>query len=114
MKIIISYGDGCRSGVMWCIGITRQNKGKARNCIGMAFVKCVLDEKYNNFYIQNMEVTQVESRMERYCLLLPLIDKGNFDNEFAIVYNDWDVGDENFGKVLPNLCSLCFETDVFG
>ena len=51
-KIIISYGDGRRSSVMRCIGITRQNKGKARKCIRMAYVKCVLDEKDNDFYIQ--------------------------------------------------------------
>ena len=80
----------------------------------MAYVNCVMDEPDNNFYTQNMNAKEVESMIEHYCLLLPLMDNGNFENEFCVVYHDWGVGDDKFCKVLPNLCMLCFEKDVLG
>ena len=59
-----------------------------------------------------VDVETIESRIEHHCLLLPLVDEGIFVQEFAIVYDDWDVGDEHFKKYLPSLCPLCFTTDV--
>ena len=50
--------------------------------------------------------------MKHYCIMLPLLDDGEFLSEFAIIYDDWDVGDENFKKCLPCLCPMCFEKDV--
>jgi len=112
-KIIIAYGEHRRSGVMKCIGITRCEKGKSKKCIGLAYVKLQLDNTTENaLFSQDIDVKEVESMIEHYCLLLPLIDDGNFESEFAIVYDDWDVGDEYFRKCLPSLCSMCFETDV--
>ena len=106
-KIIIAYGEHRRSGVMKCIGITRCEKGKSKKCIGLAYVKCQLDNTTENaLYSQEIDVKEVESMIEHYCLLLPLIDDGDFNNEFAIVYDDWDVGDEHFRKCLPRLCSM--------
>ena len=46
--------------------------------------------------------------MEHYCLLLPCIDEGKFEGNMAVVYDDWDVGDINFKKVLPTLCEILF------
>ena len=57
-------------------------------------------------------VKTIENNMKHYCLLLPLIMDGNFAGKFAIVYDDWDVGDENFRKSLPNICKFCFANDV--
>ena len=112
-KIIIAYGEHRRSGVMKCIGITRCEKGNSKKCIGLAYVKLQLDNTtVNALYSQDIDIKEVESMIEHYCLLLPLIDDGDFENEFAIVYDDWDVGDEYFRKCLPSLCSMCFETDV--
>ena len=54
----------------------------------------------------------LESKMKHYCSMLPLLDDGDFFSKFAIIYDDWDVGDENFRKCLPSLCPLCFERDV--
>ena len=88
-------------------------KGNSKKCIGLAYVKLQLDNTtVNALYSQDIDIKEVESMIEHYCLLLPLIDDGDFENEFAIVYGDWDVGDEYFRKCLPSLCSMCFETDV--
>jgi len=112
-KIIIAYGEHRRSGVMKCIGITRYEKDYSKHCIGIAYVKCELDNTMENaLYSQEIDVKEVESMIKHYCLLLPLMKEGNFNNEFVMVYDDWDVGDEHFRKSLPSLCPMCFETDV--
>ena len=109
-NIMIAYGEHCRLGLMSCIGITRLNKGFAQKCVGLAFVKCQLDDTDN--ILEDVDVETLESRMKHYRIMLPLLDDGDFDAEFAIVYDDWDVGDENFRKCLPSLCAMCFEIDV--
>ena len=109
-KIIISYGERRRSGLMSCIEVQRLNKGEARKCVGLAYVKCQLDKNISTLI--DVDVETIESRIEHHCLMLPLVDEGLFVQEFAIVYDDWDVGNEYFKKVLPSLCPLCFATDV--
>ena len=103
--------------MVWCYEMYWNNKmwkGQVKKCIGLAYVKCQLDKTTENaLYSQEIDVKEVESMIEHYCLLLPLIDDGDFENEFAIVYDDRDVGDEYFRKCLPSLCSMCFETDVW-
>ena len=51
--------------------------------------------------------------MDCYYSLLPYIDNSDFKQEFVVVYDDWDVGDDFFRKILPSLCPLLFEIDVF-
>ena len=109
-KLMISYGAKLRSGSMNCIGITRMNKGESRKFVGFTFVKCKLDME--DTVMINMNVDIIESRMEHYFLMLPLIDDGNFAEEYAIVYDDWDTSDEYFHKVLPSLCPYCMNVDV--
>jgi len=109
-NIMIAYGEKRRSGLMNCIGITRLRKGVAKKVVGLAFVKCQLDDTSN--VIKDVDVEILESKMKHYCIMLPLLDDGDFFSEFAIIYDDWDVGDENFRKCLPSLCPLCFERDV--
>ena len=81
-----------------------------KKCVGLAFVKCQLDDTRN--IIQDVDIEILESKMKHYCLMLPLLDDGDFSAEFAIIYDDWDVGDEIFRKCLPSLCRICFEIDV--
>ena len=109
-QIIIAYGERRRAGFMNYVGVTRMNKGESRKCIGLAYVKCRFDEKDD--IMIDVNVQAIESRIEHHCLMLLLIDNGTFEQEFAIVYDDWDVSDENFRKCLPNLCPICFENDV--
>ena len=109
-KIIVAYGERRRSGYMNCIGVTRLNKGSSFKCVGLAYVKCKLDDACD--ILLDVEVKTIENRIEHYCLMLPLIQDGDFDQDYAIIYDDWDVSDENWVKCLPNLCPLCFEVDV--
>ena len=76
-KIIIAYGEHIRSGVMKCIGMTRCEKGNSKKVYWARL--CPL-------YSQDIDIKEVESMIEHYCLLLPLIDDGDFENEFPIVY----------------------------
>ena len=86
------------------------NKGVARKCVGLVYVRYQLDNNIN--IIENVDIETIESRIEHHCLMLPLVDEGVFVQEFAIVHDDWDVGNEYLKKGLPSLCPLCFATDV--
>ena len=108
---MVAYGERRRSGYMNCIGVTRLNKGSSIKCVGLAYVKCKLDDVCNS--IVDADVKTLEQRIEHYCLMLPLIVDAEFDEEYTIIYDDWDVSDENWVKSLPNLCALCFEVDVY-
>ena len=119
-NIMIAYGERRRFSLLSCIGITRLKKGVAQKCAGLAFVKCRLDDAGN--ILENVDVETLESKMKHYCIMLPLLDNGDFGAQFAIVYDDWDVGDdffwkwdvgdEFFWKCLPSLCTMCFEVDI--
>ena len=85
-------------------------KGFAWKCVGLAFVKCQLDDTAN--ILEDVDVGTLQSRMKHYCLILPLLEDGDFDEEFVIVYDDCDVDDDFFQKCLPSLCTMCFKTDV--
>ena len=96
---------------MNCVEVRRLNKGHARKCVGLAFTKVELKNSETDMMI-NCEVKFVESRMDHYFLMLPLIERGDFAQEFALVFEDWDTADENFQKCLPSLCALCLEENV--
>ena len=69
--------------------------------IGLVYVKC---EQIDT--IMEMNVKTIEESIQNYLLLLPLIIEENF------VHHDWDVGDVNSEKKLPNVCCYCFEKVV--
>ena len=95
---------------MNCVSITRLNPGESTKCIGLAYVKCQLDEQCDE--LKNVDVETVEEAIDHYCLLLPLIKNGTYDGDYAMIYEDWDLADEYFHKILPCLCSLLFTTNV--
>lgn len=109
-EILFAYGEQRRSGIMSCVSLTRVGVGESTKLIGLAYVKCVLEEQ--DELMIGVGVKTIENNMKHYCLLLPLIIDGDFAGKFAIVYDDWDVGDENFRKSLPNICKFCFANDV--
>ena len=92
---MIAYCERRRSGLLICIWITRLNRGVTRKCVGLAFVKCQLGDTSN--ILEDVDVQTLESKMKHYCIMLPLLDDGDFANKFAIVYDDWDVGDKTLG-----------------
>jgi len=107
---MVAYGETRRREFMNCVELKRQNKGIAHKFVGLAYVQFEMTkDKLNS--LEGVHVSTTELRMDHYFLMLPLIDSGNFAQNFAVIYNDWDVGDENFKKGLPNLCPSCFRTD---
>ena len=59
-----------------------------------------------------MNIEEVEKMIAHHCLILPLVEKDGYHGENAIIYDDWDVGNEFFLKCLPVLCFLLFQTEV--
>ena len=57
-------------------------------------------------------LSRVESKIQ-HCLLLPLVqnDRGT-TTKYAVIFDDWDVGDEYFGKGMPTIYEKCFEANV--
>ena len=67
----------------------------------------------DELWILEESVIEVESIIENYCLLLPLVQKDRgTTTKYAVIFDDWDVGEEYFGKEMPNICEKCFETNV--
>ena len=71
-NIMIAHGERQRSGLMSCIGITRLNKGVARKCVGLAFIKCQVDDTSDT--LEDVDVETLESKMKHYCIMLPILD----------------------------------------
>ena len=84
--------------------------GNSKRECGFIYGKCVLDSQK---IIESMDRDEVESLMENYCLLLPHVSiDQNFEQHFAMVYHDWDIGNEFGMKLLPELCKVLFSIDV--
>ena len=111
-KICVAYGKNRRGEKMNVIGIQRVNKGRGHNVLGMAYVKCVLDPEEKAFKYQGIYDFIEYYEVKHYCLLLPFIDEGNFGGHVVVVYDNWDVGNINFKKVLPCLCKIFFVYNV--
>ena len=111
-KICITNGKNRRSGKMNVAGVRRVNPGHGHKVVGLTFVKCVLDDERLVLKDVNIEDFTTQNNVKNYCLLLPFIDRGVISSEFAVMFEDWDVGDLYFNKCLPSLCSLIFSTQV--
>jgi len=109
-KLFVAFGEKRRRGLMDIIGITRLDDGITTKCLGLPYMKCSFDNDTD--ILVEMDVEEIESQIQHHCLLLPLIDDGNFIQEFAIVYDDWDISNEKREKSMSYLCTRCFETDV--
>ena len=109
-KILIAYGKKRRSGLMNIVSIERVDNGSAMKSMGLAYVSCKLEDQRHE--LMSLDVKVVEDQISSHCILLPYIETGEFRELFAIIYDDWDIGDENFGKCLPRSCSTLFKTNV--
>ena len=111
-KICIAYRKKQRRGEMNVVGVRRVNPGHGHKVLGFAYVKCVLDDE--KFVLQDVHIDDfmIHNNVNHYCLLLPFIDRGVFSSHFAVIFDDWDVGDLYFNKCLPMLCSLLFSHQV--
>ena len=64
--------------------------------------------------IHDMPTDELGDNTSQYCVMLPFVkgEKENFVNQYAVVFDDWDVIDRFGEKSLPTLCSVEFGTDV--
>ena len=108
--LMVAYGESWQREFMNCVELKRQKKGIARKFVGLAYVQFEMT-KDKLIFLEGVHVSTTELRMDHYFLMLPLIDSGNFVQNVAVMFNDWDVGDKNFKKGLPNLCPFCFRTN---
>ena len=95
---------------MSIVSIDRVDVGESVKSIGLAYVTCQLEDTVDDF--QTIDVNSVENMIASHCILLPFIQNGNFTGLYAVVFDDWDVGDESFRKCLPMLCSTLFSINV--
>ena len=110
-KIIVGYGNRRRSGFMNLAMVERINKEKEVLRFGLPFVKCRLNKERDEW--MEKDVKEVEAEITSYCLLLPYVEgKKNFRQEYAVIYEDWDVGNANFEKDKMQVCGDVFEIDV--
>ena len=105
---------------VWClliavkikfIGINMKIEVNGRCECGFKYIKCEIDEREQ--IVEGMDVAELESNMERYCLMLPFVySKEDFNQNFAIIYDNWQVGNELGGSEVPCICEWLFRQDV--
>ena len=59
---------------MSCVSLTRVGVGESTKLMGLAYVKCVLEEQ--DELMSDVGVKTIENNMKHCCLLLPLIIDG--------------------------------------
>ena len=75
------------------------------------YVECELDP--DDLWILDESVGEVESIINNYCLLLPLVQANRGTTiKYTVIFEDWDVGDEYFVKSMPKISKECFEMNV--
>ena len=96
------------------IGIKKVNKRTGHKVFNLAYMKYILDPEYKTMKDQGVYKTLTDFGVKHYCIYLLFINKGVFEGNTAVVYDDWDVGDINLKKFLPSLCAKLFRYNVFG
>jgi hypothetical protein len=105
----VAFGDhGSKVSIVRINKVT--NARKRREC-GFKYIECEIGEVIDS---QDMTVSDLETIMVRYCLLLPFVynKEANFGKEYAIIYDDWEVCNELGGRELPHVCEILFGDDV--
>ena len=61
-----------------------------------------------------MTTEYLKQNTSKYCIMLPFVEKKKdfFSNQYAVVFDDWDVIDGYGEKNLPTLCKVEFGSDV--
>ena len=59
--------------------------------------------------MKDLDVEGIESNMVRYCLMLSFVySEEDFNQNFAIIYDNWQVGNELGGSEVPCICEWLF------
>ena len=108
--IFVAFGDGGET----CNVVQMRMKGDRvqREC-GMRYMQYELED-LEDYVVDKLKVVALEDDMRRYCLLLPFVYKGdeNFEQDFAVVYDNWEVGNERGESEIPSICTTLFAIDV--
>ena len=110
-KIMIAYGNQRRIGRVNFVEVRRQNKGSGIVGVGLPFVKCELEEMETR--MMNLNLKHAETSIIYHCLMLPHVqlDK-DFDQYYAIVFDDWDIATVEFEKEKMSLFPGAFDVNV--
>ena len=85
--------------------------GKSDALIGFSYHQYELEKET---VFDNMDTEYLTQNTSDYCIMLPFVEKkkATFSNQYAVVFDNWDVIDEHGEKTLPTLCWKEFRSDV--
>ena len=91
--------------------VERVNHGQCVHAMGLPYVKCQLNPETKDSMAQSVD--EVEGIITGYCLLLPYREgKSKFKQEYAVIYDDWDVGNTDIKKEKMSVSGTAFVVDV--
>ena len=108
---MIAYGKQRRVGRVNFVEVRRQNKVSGIVGVGLPFVKCELEVMETS--MMNLNLKRSETSIIYHCLMLSHVqlDK-DFDQYYAIVFDDWDVASVEFEKEKMSLFHGAFDVNV--
>ena len=106
----VAFGDG---GEMCNVVQMRMKGDRVRRVCGMKYLQYELED-LEDYVVEKLKMVALEKDMRRYCLFLPFVFKGdeNFEQDFAVVYDNWEVGNERGESEIPSICTVLFAVDV--
>ena len=106
MVAFADHGDKVKT-----IRINKLTTVRRRWECGFKCIECEIGAIVDN---QDMAVNGLKVNVMRYCLLLPFVynNEGNFGNQYAIVYEDWEVCTELGYRELIHVCETLSEDSV--
>ena len=93
------------------VPLMRNYDGATATLIGFSYHQYELEK---DLVIENMTTEDLKQHTSDYCVMLPFVEEKNenFINQYAVVFDDWDMIDEHGEKSLPTLCQKEFSSDV--
>ena len=89
------------------VPLRRNYDGETETLIGFSYHPYELKK---DTVIKNMTTEDLKRHTSDYCVMLPFVREkdDNFSNQYAVVFDDWDVIDAHGEKNLPTLCRIEF------
>ena len=93
------------------VPLWRKDNNETETLIGFSYHSYELDK---DKVIENMTTEELKKNTSNYCVMLPFVREkdDNFNNQYAVVFDDWDVIDAHGVKRLPTLCPREFDSDA--
>ena len=89
------------------VPLRRNDDGETETLIGFSYHPYELEK---DTVIENMTTEDLKRNTSDYCVMLPFVREkdDHFSNQYAVVFDDWDVIDAHGEKNLPILCRIEF------